>query len=184
MKNTNYKMTLRKDVKNNHNIYYDLEIGGLRFSVVNMGEQMKTAPKEVRNTVFTGWESLLIQETEDDDYEIIRADSKEELLENIYRSHKYKIDRYHLDSAISESVKRYPRFTKNNSVNVEKKGTEYNIKAKGDGNIVHKFFVEDHRATCIHDESGNISFNHASTIEEVERLVVVLIELLKIMREE
>lgn len=185
MKNISYDLVLRKDVKNNHNVYYYLTVGDLKFSVVNLGELMKSAPKEVRDTVFSGWEALLLSDKneEDADYECIRSKDKKSLIEDVYNAHKYHIDQYNNSNKIRQSIKQFPRYSnRKNIVDVEENGRKYILRA-GEGGIRFEFEIKDNRATCEnYKENGNIPFNHASTSEEVERLIGVLIQLLRLMK--
>lgn len=63
--------------------YYDAEIGGRRFSVVDFGKTMATHPYPIG--LFMGWEAFPLDTKGElvTDYDPIRADSWEELAEKL-----------------------------------------------------------------------------------------------------
>jgi hypothetical protein len=172
------ELKLRKDVKNNK-AYYSLKIGdGIEYSVVNFGEVMRTAPKQLRGVTFEGWEAMPLKENGQLNSEIIlRFNSKKELLESIKERHKNDMS---IISAISEALKiKEP-------IKVESQGTFYNIKPTRVGSIGHTFYVKEGRATRYESEYSKektaLPLNACAGLSEVESLISVLIELRAIMK--
>ena len=172
------KLELRKDIKNNK-AYFNLKIAeGIEYSVVNFGEVMRTAPKQLRGVTFEGWEAMLCKPDGSLDSEkMYRFNTKNELLDSMNERHKY-------DMNISKLLG--TAMSIQQPIKTETKGTYYNIKPERVGSIGHTFLVENGRATRYENEYSKektaLPLNSVATLDEVESLIAVLVELRGIMK--
>lgn len=173
------KLKLRTDVKNNK-AFYNLEVcKGVSYSVVNFGEVMRTAPKELRGVTFEGWEAMRLKSNGGlDTSQQIRASNRADLLAAVEKKHQGDLN-------VEEAVKSGSSVSK--EVNITEEGTYYKIKPVAVGSIEHYFMVKEGRATRYRNnyskEHEAIPLTSAATIDEVENLLSVLVELRRIMKE-
>jgi len=177
-----HNLILRKDVKDNK-AYYHLEIGDLKFSVVNFAKVNGTAPKELKKILFNGWESIRIRNKQLDADTIIRCKSFSDLLVEIKRIHKYHLSRVEITTNNQNIIGRFiSEKNKNKIPPLSRVSETFEITPNGVGGITYTFKIENNRVTCVSNSldhyDNNIPINSCATVDEVSAAIVALIAVL------
>jgi len=182
-------LELRKDIKNNKAYYYAKLRNGVVYSVINLGEVMKSAPEFLKKVSFNGWEAMMISNDELKTETMIRKDSREEILDELKKKDFSDVSTTINSEAIPSRTFVDKLLGNNKKLNLaEMTVTEsgiriYHFKPKKVGSCDYWFkFHSDGRISCINNDWQQQSKDMYVGLADKEHILEMITTLINIYR--